>query len=71
MRIVIGARSISLSEICRIPKGQVIPLKRSASDPVEIYVGDRLIGLGELEEESSEGETMLGVRIIEVFKEDS
>ena len=43
-----------------------MPLDKRVEDPVELYVGDRLIARGELEELEGEQEGQLAVRLIEV-----
>ena len=44
----------------------VLPLDRRVDDPVELYVGDRLIARGELQELDGEQAGQLAVRLIEV-----
>ena len=44
----------------------VLPLDRRVEDPVELYVGDRLIARGELQE-MEDGTGQLAVRLTEVI----
>ena len=44
----------------------VLALDKKVSDPVELYVGDRLIARGELEEVGEDGAGGLAVRLTEV-----
>ena len=44
----------------------VLPLDRRVDDPVELYVGDRLIARGELEELGGDQKGQLAVRLTEV-----
>jgi len=44
----------------------VLTLDRRITDPVELYVGDRLIARGELEEVGEPGSGQLAVRLTEV-----
>jgi flagellar motor switch protein FliN/FliY len=44
----------------------VLPLDRRVDDPVELYVGDRLIARGELEEMEGDQAGQLAVRLTEV-----
>jgi flagellar motor switch protein FliN len=49
------------------PFGQVpITLDRRVDDPVELYVGDRLIARGELQEVEGDSTGQLAVRLTEV-----
>ncbi|WP_108258277.1 FliM/FliN family flagellar motor switch protein [Mangrovicoccus ximenensis] len=70
LKVVVGIGRLTFSEMIDIPKDTIVPLGRNLRDPVDLYVGDRLIGYGELEEVECTGEGMLGVRIIEIFKND-
>jgi flagellar motor switch protein FliN/FliY len=45
----------------------VLALDRRVEDPVELYVGDRLIARGELQEFDGDREGQLGVRLTEVI----
>lgn len=44
----------------------VLPLDKRLEDPVELYVGDRLIARGQLEELEGEQSGQLAVRLTEV-----
>ncbi|MBY6090623.1 FliM/FliN family flagellar motor switch protein [Pseudooceanicola sp. 502str34] len=44
----------------------VLPLDRRVEDPVDLYVGDRLIARGELEEIEGDQEGRLAVRLTEI-----
>ncbi|MBE3638405.1 FliM/FliN family flagellar motor switch protein [Mangrovicoccus sp. HB182678] len=67
IRVVLGKARLSLSEILALSKGSVLPLGRSAADPVELYIGDRMIGTGDLEEVSTaQGGNQLAIRLGEI-----
>ena len=65
LTVSVGVARLSIGELLDFDKGRVIPLDRNIDDPVRIYVGDRLIGTGELEE-LEEGSGRIGVRILEI-----
>lgn len=62
--ISVGKARPLVRDLLRMTKDAVLPLDRRVDDPVELYVGDRLIARGELTE--LEGSGQLGVRLTEV-----
>lgn len=64
--ISVGAARPLIRDLIDIDEDAVLPLDRTLEDPVELYVGETLIALGQLEEIDGEGSGKLGVRIIEV-----
>ncbi len=62
--ISVGKARPLVRDLLRMTKDAVLPLDRRVDDPVELYVGDRLIARGELTE--MEGSGQLGVRLTEV-----
>lgn len=64
--ISVGIARPRIRDLLTLDEDAVLPLDRSLDDPVELYVGDRLIGRGQLEEIDGEGSGKLGVRIVEV-----
>ncbi len=66
--ISVGTARPRVRDLLSLDQEAVLPLDRAIDDPVELYVGDRLIGRGQLEEIDGEGEGSgkLGVRIVEV-----
>lgn len=63
--ITVGIARPLIRELVALDEDAVLPLDRGLDDPVELYVGERLIGRGQLEE-IEEGSGKLGVRIVEV-----
>lgn len=63
--VSVGKARLSLSELVKLEKDSVLQLDSKIDDPVDIYVGDRLIARGELEEIGGD-EGHLGVRLTEV-----
>lgn len=63
--ISVGKTRLPLSELIKLEKETVLQLDSRIEDPVDIYVGDRLVARGELEETDG-GSGHLGVRLTEV-----
>jgi flagellar motor switch protein FliN/FliY len=64
--ISVGRARPLLRDLLRLGPESVLPLDRRVEDPVELYVGDRLIGRGELEELDGERAGQLAVRLTEL-----
>ena len=64
--ISVGVSRPLIRDLLDIDENAVLPLDKGLDDPVELYVGDKLIALGQLEEIDGEGSGKLGVRIVEV-----
>ena len=63
--ICVGKARPLVSDLVKLRRDSVISLDSRIDDPVEIYIGDRLIARGELQEmEDQQGQ--LGVRLTEV-----
>ena len=65
--ISVGKARPLVRDLLRLRKDAVLPLDRRVEDPVELYVGDRLIGRGELQEVEGDREGTLAVRLTEVI----
>jgi flagellar motor switch protein FliN len=63
--ISVGKARPTVSELVALRRDSVLPLDSSIDDPVEIYIGDKLIARGELQE-IGESSGRLGVRLTEV-----
>lgn len=64
--VTVGRARPKVSDLLRLRADDVLTLDRRLSDPVELYVADRLIARGELEEVGSPGSGLLAVRLTEV-----
>jgi flagellar motor switch protein FliN/FliY len=53
-------------DLLRLGRDAILPLDRRVDDPVELYVGDRLIARGELQEMEGDAAGQLAVRLTEV-----
>ncbi len=63
--VSVGKTRLALSELIKLEKESVLQLDSRIEDPVDIFVGDRLVARGELEEVNGES-GHLGVRLTEV-----
>ena len=64
--ISVGMARPLIKDLLSLEEDAILPLDRSLDDPVELYVGDKLIGRGQLEEIDGEGSGKLGVRVVEI-----
>ncbi len=65
--ISVGKARPLVRELLRLKRDAILPLDRKVDDPVELYVGDKLIARGELTEMEGEHAGQLGVRLTEVI----
>lgn len=63
--VSVGRARPMVRDLLKLTRDAVLTLDRRVEDPVELYVGDRLIARGELEE-TGEGSGQLAVRLTEV-----
>lgn len=63
--ISVGKTRLPLSELIKLEKDSVLRLDSLIDDPVDIYVGDRLVARGDLEEVDGE-DGHLRVRLTDV-----
>ena len=68
VRVSVGRARPSIRDLLHLRRDAVLALAldRRVEDPVELFVGDRLIARGELEELDGEQAGMLSVRLTEV-----
>lgn len=67
--VAVGRARPLVRDLLKLEEGSVLSLDKRVEDPVELYVGDRLIGTGILEiAESGEKQGQLGVRLLEVHE---
>jgi flagellar motor switch protein FliN/FliY len=64
--VSVGRARPLVRELLQLAEGSVLALDKQLEDPVELYVGDRLIGIGVLEVLEGEGAGQLAVRLTEV-----
>lgn len=63
--ISVGRAKPLVSELVQLRRDSVLTLDSRIDDPVELYIGERLIARGELQE-MDDGTGQLGVRLTEV-----
>ncbi|PRY24413.1 flagellar motor switch protein FliN/FliY [Aliiruegeria haliotis] len=63
--VSVGRARPRIGELLRMEQHAVLQLDRKVEDPVELFVGDRLIARGELVEQDAGG-GQLAVRILEI-----
>nr|WP_232830581.1 FliM/FliN family flagellar motor switch protein [Oceanicella sp. SM1341] len=63
--ISVGKARPLVSELVNLRRDSVLPLDSKIEDPVEIYIGERLIARGELQEMDGDS-GRLGVRLTEI-----
>ncbi|MEL7345716.1 MAG: FliM/FliN family flagellar motor C-terminal domain-containing protein [Pseudomonadota bacterium] len=69
IKISVGHARPMIRDLMRLTHDSVLPLDRRIDDPVELFVGDRLIARGTLEElEDGEESGHLAVRLIEIVR---
>lgn len=64
--ISVGKARPMIRDLLRLSRDAVLVLDRRVDDPVELYVGDRLIARGELQEMDGDQAGQLAVRLTEV-----
>lgn len=65
--ISVGRARPTIRDLLKMTINAVLPLDRKLDDPVELYVGDKLIARGELEEMEGPHKGQLAVRLTEVL----
>jgi len=64
--ISVGKARPLVRDLLKLDRNSVLALDKRVEDPVELYVGDRLIGFGVLEVMEGEEKGRLAVRITDV-----
>ncbi|MDD7970758.1 FliM/FliN family flagellar motor switch protein [Roseinatronobacter alkalisoli] len=65
--VSVGRARPMVRELMRLDRDSVLPLNRRIEDPVELFIGDKLIARGVLEEMEGENAGFLGVRLTEII----
>lgn len=65
--ISVGKARPLVRDLLRMKRDSILPLDRRVEDPVELYVGDKLIARGELTEMEGDPNGQLAVRLTEVI----
>ncbi len=64
--VSVGKSRPLVRDLVQLEKNSVLTLDKRVSDPVELFIGDRLIARGELEEIEGENGAQLAVRLTEI-----
>lgn len=64
--VSVGKTRPQVRELLRLRRDALLPLDRRIEDPVELYIGDRLIARGELQEIEGDQPGQLAVRLTEI-----
>lgn len=65
--ISVGRARPLVRDLLKLRRDSVLPLDRRVDDPVELYIGDKLIARGELQELDGDQAGHLGVRLTEII----
>ncbi|WP_375204297.1 FliM/FliN family flagellar motor switch protein [Hyphococcus sp.] len=65
--VSIGSAKITVQKLLELTQETVIDLEQLIDDPVDIFVGDRLIAKGELVE-ATDNENGIGVKLLEIVR---
>lgn len=64
--VSVGKARPLVRDLLQLAAGSVLSLDKQLDDPVELYVGEKLIGIGVLEVLEGDGQGQLAVRLTEV-----
>jgi flagellar motor switch protein FliN/FliY len=65
--VSVGKARPAIGDLMNLGENAVIKLDRRVEDPVELYISDRLIARGELEELGGDQKGLLAVRLTEII----
>lgn len=64
--VSVGRARPQVRDLLRLRRDSILPLDKRIEDPVDLYIGDRLVARGELQEMGEDNPGMLAVRLTEV-----
>lgn len=64
--VAVGRAKPLVRDLLRLTEGSVLTLDKKIDDPVELYVGDKLIAIGALEVVEGDEDGRIAVRLTEV-----
>lgn len=64
--VAVGKARPRIRDLLNLQRDALLTLDRRIDEPVELYIGDRLIARGELQEVEGEGSGVLAVRLTEI-----
>lgn len=66
MRVSVGGLRMPLNALLALSQDDVLGLDRGIDDPVELYVGQKMVARGELVELEGEAKGRLGLRVTDI-----
>ena len=66
--VSVGRARPTIGELLAMGPDAVLVLDRAVDDPVDLYIGDRLVARGHLEEAEPPGSGQLAVRLTEIVE---
>jgi flagellar motor switch protein FliN/FliY len=66
LRVCVGSASPTIKDLMELRPDSVLPLNTQIDDPVELFVGDKLVATGFLETSSEADDGALSVRLTAV-----
>lgn len=66
LRVCVGSASPTIKDLMELGPDSILPLNTQIDDPVELYVGDKLVATGFLETSSETDDGALSVRLTAV-----
>ena len=67
--VSVGRARPIIADLLSLSDSDVLPLDRRIDDPVELYIGDKLIARGELQELDGDETGRLAVRLTEIVSD--
>jgi flagellar motor switch protein FliN/FliY len=68
--VSVGRARPSIRDLLDLGKNSVLKLDKTVDAPVDLFIGDRLVGRGQLEEAEDGTPAQLAVRITEIVESD-
>jgi flagellar motor switch protein FliN/FliY len=68
--VSVGRARPSIRDLLDLTENSVLTLDKTVDAPVDLFIGDRLVGRGQLEEAEEGAPEMLAVRITEIVEPD-
>ena len=67
--VSVGKARPIISDLLNLTSSDILPLDRRIDDSVELYIGDKLIARGELQEMEGDDSGRLAVRLTEIVSD--
>jgi flagellar motor switch protein FliN len=67
LSIIVGRTRPTIAELTSLREDSILLLDSEISDPVSVFVGDKLIARGELQDTAGDGKSVLSVKITELL----